>query len=90
MQKSSRKDVVAHQHRHLIIKGGIDRGLSTTFSTLIHHIIMHQRGGMQQLQAYCSIQRHVTHLAIVLRYQQRQQWAHPLAATLTDMCQGVA
>ena len=86
-QKGCRKDVVAHKHRHLIVISGVDRSLTTTLLTLIHHVIMNERSRVEQLQSHGSILRSLVDSAEVLSHKQYQHRAHTLACTLADVLQ---
>ena len=86
-QKGCRKDVIAHEYSHLIVISGVDRSLTTTLLTLIHHIIMNERSRVEQLQSNGSILRSLVDSAEVLRHKQYQHRAHTLACTLADVLQ---
>ena len=86
-QKGSRKDIVAHEHSHLIVISSVDRSLTTTLLTLIHHVIMNERSRVKQLQSHSSVLCSIVDSAEVLGHKQYQHRAHALAGTLADMLQ---
>ena len=80
-----RKDIVAHEHSHLIVVSSVHRRLTATLLALVHHVVVHERSRMQQFQTHGSILRRMVYLSEVLRHEQNEHWTHTLACTLADM-----
>ena len=64
--KAGGKDIITHQHSHLIIIRGIHRRLSSAFAAFIDHIIMNQRSCMQQFECDSCVLSDVRHLTVIL------------------------
>ena len=85
VKQRRREYVVAHQHSHLIIISGIHRSLSAPLAALVHHVVVHERGRMQQLQTHRSVLSHVGHVAERLSHEQYQHRAHALSGAPSDV-----
>ena len=83
MEQSRGQDIIAHQHRHLVVVSGIDRRLSSSLAALVHHIVVYKRSRVKQFQAHSRVLRHLAYLAKVLRHKQDEHWSHALARTLS-------
>ena len=90
VQQCRREYVVADEHRHLIVIGSVHRRLATALSALVHHVVVDQRCGVQQLQTYCRMLRHLRYLSEVFSHQQYEHRPHALSRTLTDVLQRAA
>ena len=87
VQQRRREDIVAHEHRHLVVIQGVDRRLPAALAALVHHVVMHERGRMQQLQTHRGVQRGVVHGAVVPGHQHYQHRPHALARAVADTCE---
>ena len=85
IEKGGGEDIIAHEHCHLIIVERIDRLLSATLSRLIHYVIVHETGSMQQLKSYCRMLCGGIHLAKAFCHQQDKHRTHTLSSTLANM-----
>ena len=85
MEQSSRKDIVAHKYSHLVIISSIHTRLTSSLSTLVHHIIMNKRSRMKQFQSHSRMLSNCSYLTKILGHQQDEHRAHTLARTLSNM-----
>ena len=85
-----REQVVPQQYSHLIAINGIGRGLSAAFPAVVHHVVVHETGCVQQLQRYRRQQTDLPHLAQLPRHKQHEQRPHHLSLTCAHMLQGLA
>ena len=86
MEKSRRKDIITYKYGHLIIIGGIHRWLTTTQIALVYHIIVNERGGMQQFKAHSGMLGDGRNLTKSTRNELNQDGSHALTTLLTDVC----
>ena len=84
-KQGCRKDVIAHEHRHLIIISSVDRCLTAALLALVHHIVVHERSRVKQLETDGSVLRRKVYLSEVFRHEQYEHRAHTLACTLADV-----
>ena len=89
VEQRRRQQVVAHKHSHLVVVGGIERRLPPALTTLVDHVVVHEAGGVQQLEAHGGIERRVGHGAVVAGHEQYEHRAHALAGLLPYMGQSL-
>ena len=77
---------VADQHRGLIAEHRIRRGQPAPQQALVHHVVVQQRRGMDELDAGGELHVPVAGVAAQPRRGEREQRAQPLAAGGDDVC----
>ncbi len=87
MHHRFRQQVVAHQHRPLVVHQRIHALLPPAAVALVNNIVMHQTRRVEQFQSHCRVQHILAHAASIARRQQREHGPHALALTLRQMGQ---
>ena len=90
LQQRSRQQVVAHQHRHFVVIHSVHRALSASFATLVHHIVVHKRGCVQQFERHRRAQRVNRNVPQFTSHQHHQQRAHHFALTPAHIVERLA
>ena len=89
MMKGSAEYEVPYQNGNLIRHQGIYGSLAATSVTFVHHIIMHQTGGMQQFQCQGHIIYLLIHPAEKTGREKNQGRPDQLALLLKQVIQGL-
>ncbi len=84
------EDIIAHEHRHFVVVGGVHGSLSAPLRTLVHDIVVHERCRVQEFKTHGSILCHRAYLPEIFCHQQCQHRAHALASTLADVFERIA
>ena len=88
MHQRHAEQIVAHQHGHLVVCERIDRKLSAAAVALVHHIVMHKAGRVQQFQRHSGMQDSLVHLACQTGAEQHHERPHLLTGAVLQMLQG--